>query len=70
MRMPGTDDLSFAIAWLRVNEGGGLEAKACALVADWIEHEETERYIRSGARQVGVPIAVFRKRFNEKLAKS
>lgn len=62
MRMPDTDALNVAIAWLRCNSGGHGEAAGCQEVADWIEHEERERYIRYGARAAGVPRAVFRKR--------
>lgn len=66
MRMPGTDELNTAIAWLRSNEGSNGEADRCAAVADWIEHEETERYIRHTARQAGVTIAAVRRKIAEK----
>jgi hypothetical protein len=66
MRMPGTDDLNIAIAWLRSNEGDNGEAEACARVADWIEHEEHERAIRYGARAAGITTAMLRRKMAER----
>jgi hypothetical protein len=63
--MPGTDTLDTAIAWLRSNEGDNGEAERCAAVADWLEHEERERALRSAARQAGVQIARVRRRLAE-----
>lgn len=65
MKMPGTDDLNTAIAWLRSNEGDNGEADRCAAVADWIEYEERERYLRLAARDAGVPVARLRRRIRE-----
>lgn len=62
MRMPGPDALNAAITWLRLNEGGDGEAEYCAAVADWIEHEERERMLRSVARETGVTVATLRRR--------
>lgn len=66
MKMPTTEQLDTAIAWLRSNEGEeGGEKERCAAVADWIEHEEREREIRAAARKAGVTPATFRRRLNE-----
>lgn len=62
MRMPGTGEIDTAIAWLRLNNGDMGEAERCAAVADWIEHEERERFIRRAARDAGLPVAAVRRR--------
>jgi hypothetical protein len=66
MKMPSTDDLNTALAWLRSNEGDNSEAERCGRVADWIEHEESERTIRNAARQAGVTVAIARRKFAER----
>lgn len=63
--MPGTDAIDTAIAWLRSNGGEDGESERCAAVADWIESEEFERYLRKTAREAGVPVARLRRRIAE-----
>jgi hypothetical protein len=65
MKMPGDDELDTALAWLRSNEGDAGEAKRCNAVADWIEYQERERYLRKTARAAGIPLAALRRRLEQ-----
>ena len=66
-QMPGTDQLGIAVEWLRNNEGDqNGEAEACKAVADWIESEEFERYLRYEARAHGLPVAAVRRKLAER----
>jgi hypothetical protein len=65
MNKPSKDQVSTAIAWLRVNEGGGEEQAACEAVADYLKYLEHEALIRNGARQAGVKITVFRRKLRQ-----
>lgn len=65
LKMPGNEKLNIAIDWLRSNEGTNGEADACVTVANWIEHEERERYLRHTARVAGVSIARLRRKIAE-----
>ena len=67
IRMPGTDQLNTAIAWLRCNEGDNGEAENCQAVADWIEYMEREAFIRSTARSSGVTAAEVRRKLEDLL---
>lgn len=62
---PTKESLDVAISWLRANEGDNGEAQKCQIVADWIELVERDDYIRRTAREMGVPVALARKRIAE-----
>lgn len=70
IRMPSTDELNVAIAWLRSNEGDNGESERCLRVANWIEAIELERYLRLSARNAGVTISALRKRLESLGARS
>lgn len=59
-RIPSDDEIAMAVMWLRCNEGDKGEAEACAAVADWIERDQHDRYLRNAARRARVPIARLR----------
>jgi len=60
MPRPTDDQIATALLWLRSNEGEGDEAAACAAVADWIERETLDRYLKQEARKAGVPVKKLR----------
>ena len=62
MKMPSTEALDVAIAWLECNEGTGDEGAACKAVASWLEHMNREAWLRHEARAAGVPVARLRRK--------
>ena len=64
-KMPSDAALDIAIMWLRDNEGDEGEADACKSVADWLDSEKDERWLRSQARAAGVPVARLRRKLRE-----
>jgi hypothetical protein len=64
MKFPTQEQIGIAVQWLQCNEGEGEEAIACKAVAAWLDHEADERFLRSKAREAGVPLAVLRRRLN------
>jgi hypothetical protein len=65
MRMPPTEAIDTAIAWLESNEGDNGEAERCKLIAKWLEHMNTEAFIRHEARARGVTPARLRRLLKE-----
>jgi hypothetical protein len=68
MKMPPLEQIGIALDWLRSNEGDNGESDACQAVADWLEHQETERQLRGAARSGGVPVAALRRKLKENAA--
>ena len=69
IRMPRDELLRIAIAWLENNEGDGIEKEACEAVAEWLQHELNERFLRDEARKAGIPVARLRRKLAESKAK-
>jgi len=67
MKIPTAEQITIAALWLRCNEGEGEEAAACNAVADWIEHESQDRFLKEEARKAGIPIARFRAALKRRL---
>ena len=63
--MPDTETIDTAIAWLRSNEGDNGESERCNTVANWLDSEDYERYVRHAARQGGVAVANLRRKLAE-----
>jgi hypothetical protein len=62
MRMPSTEQLDTAIAWLRTNNGTNGEAGNCVAVAAWLDNIDQNRILRETAREAGVPVSRLRER--------
>lgn len=61
MRMPSTEAIDTAVAWLESNDGDMGESDRCREVAKWIEHLNREAFIRHEARSRGITPATLRR---------
>lgn len=62
MKLPPTEQIDIAVAWLECNEGEGQEGEACRAVAAYLEHQNKEAFLRREARAQGVPVARLRRK--------
>ena len=67
MKRPTDDQIQIARMWLEGNEGESDECNACMAVANWLAHEQRERWIKSEARKHGVSPAKFRRAVDDAL---
>lgn len=65
VRMPPQSQTDIAVQWLLSNEGRDGEAEACKAVAEWIDHLQSEAYLRKTARAAGVTVARLRRKLAE-----
>lgn len=62
IRFPTEEEISTAIAWLRVNDGGDGESDRCVAVAEYLRLVADDRTLRLEARKAGITVATLRRR--------
>jgi hypothetical protein len=69
MKLPTTQQLDIAIAWLQCNEGGSKEKASCEAVASYLQDLINDVFIKSEAKKAGVSVVELRRKLEGKTRK-
>lgn len=61
MKRPTDEQIAIASMWLESNEGEGEERAACVAVANWLQHQQREYWLRSEAKRHGISVPDLRR---------